>query len=109
LKYYLTRQGTTERRQSVAPYLVNIKKLTYDDGFKAIKNWLNSCDKVRPLDFNANVKIKYTLRAASRVGYHPMAFSDLESETFANLDSYNKVTGQNGYSFAHIAPNSVLW
>jgi Primase X len=67
-------------RRILAPYLVNIRKLTYDDAFNAIKNWLDSCDKVRPLDFNANIKIKDALRAASRVGYFPIRFSDLKLE-----------------------------
>ena len=54
--------------------------MPYDDAFKVTKNWVNSCDKIKPLDFNANVKIKDTLRAATRVGYLPMGFSDLKSE-----------------------------
>ncbi|MGB8935836.1 MAG: DNA primase noncatalytic subunit PriX [Candidatus Nitrosopolaris sp.] len=64
----------------VAPYLVNIRKLAYDDAFNIMKNWLNNCNQVRPLNFNANVKIKDALRAAIRVGYLPMAFNDLKSE-----------------------------
>jgi hypothetical protein len=64
----------------VAPYLININKLTYDDAYNVAKNWLNTCDKIRPLDFNASVKIKYTLRAATRVGYLPIGSSDLKSE-----------------------------
>ena len=67
-------------RRIIAPYLINIRKLAYDDAFNITKNWLNTCDKIKPLDFNANVKIKDTLRAATRVGYLPMGFSDLKSE-----------------------------
>jgi hypothetical protein len=32
-------------RRIVAPYLISIKKLAYDDAFNIIKNWLDSCDK----------------------------------------------------------------
>ncbi|MGC1931720.1 MAG: hypothetical protein WA667_22350 [Candidatus Nitrosopolaris sp.] len=67
-------------RRIIAPYLINIKKLGYDDAFNVTKNWLDSCEKIRPLDFNANVKIKDALRAATRVGYLPMAFNDLKAE-----------------------------
>jgi Primase X len=67
-------------RRIIAPYLVNIKKMAYDDAFSIMKNWLDSCDKIRPLDFNANVKIKDALKAATRVGYLPMAFDDLKAE-----------------------------
>jgi hypothetical protein len=54
--------------------------LAYDDAFHIMKNWLRSCHKMRPLDFNVNVKIKDALRAATRVGYLPMAFNDSKSE-----------------------------
>jgi hypothetical protein len=64
----------------VAPYLINIRKLAYDDAFNIMMNWLNNCNKVRQFDFNANVRIKGTLRAVTRVGYLPMAFNDLKAE-----------------------------
>ena len=67
-------------RRIIAPYLVNIKKTAYDDAFNIMKNWLDSCDKIRPLDFNANIRIKDALGAATRVGYLPMAFNDLKAE-----------------------------
>ena len=67
-------------RRIVAPYLINIKKFSYDDAFNVTKQWLNKCDKMVPLDFNANPKIKYALMAATIVGYLPIGFSDLKAE-----------------------------
>jgi hypothetical protein len=64
-----------------------------DDALNVTKNWLNSCDKLRPLDFNANVKIKDALRAATRVGYLPMGFSDLKSE---NEELYRYISNRIG-------------
>jgi hypothetical protein len=80
-------------RRIIAPYLINIKKLTYDDAFNVIKNWLDSCDNINPLDFNANVKIKDALRAATRIGYLPIGFSDLKSE---NVELYRYISNQFG-------------
>jgi hypothetical protein len=37
-------------------------------------------EKVRSLDFNADVKIKDALRAAARVGYLHIGFNGLKSE-----------------------------
>jgi Primase X len=62
------------------PYLINIKKLSYDDAFNVLKDWLKECDKITPLDFNANDRIKTNLRAAIRVGYLPVSFNKLELE-----------------------------
>jgi len=67
-------------RRIIAPYLINIRKLAYDNAFEITKKWLNNCDKIKPLDFNANIKIKDALRAANRVGYLHIGFSDLKSE-----------------------------
>ncbi len=36
----------------IAPYLINIKKLFYDDAFDIIFDWLNKCSKAKSLDFN---------------------------------------------------------
>jgi hypothetical protein len=80
-------------RRIVAPYLINIKKLTYDDAFNVIKNWLDSCDNINPLDFDANVKIKDALRAAIRIGYLPIGFSDLKLE---NGELYGHISNRLG-------------
>ena len=78
-------------RLIIAPYLVNVRKLAYDDAFNIAKNWLNSCDEIRPLIFNADLKIKYDLRAATRVGYLPMAFNGLKSE---NEELYRHISNR---------------
>lgn len=80
-------------RRILAPYLINIRKLPYDDAFNIIKNWLDSCDKIGPLDFNANIKITYALKTAIRVGYLPMAFNDLKSE---NDELYRHISNRLG-------------
>jgi Primase X len=48
----------------LAPYLINIKKLSYDEAFDQMRNWLANCDRVRRLDFNIDQRIKGNLRAA---------------------------------------------
>jgi hypothetical protein len=67
-------------RLIVAPYLINIKKLTYDDAFNVAKRWLDLCDERRSLDFNAEDKIKYSLKAAARAGYLPVALDNFKQE-----------------------------
>ena len=63
----------------VAPYLVNVRKLSYQDAVSIITEWLGRCDKLRPL-FGVNDKIESNLAAAARVGYLPISFSDLKTE-----------------------------
>jgi hypothetical protein len=80
-------------RLILAPYLINIRKLTYDDAFNIIKNWLDGCDNLNPLNFNAHVRIKHALIAATRVGYRPMGFSDLKVE---NGELYRHISNRIG-------------
>ena len=63
----------------VAPYLINIRKLSQEDAVGIIREWLNKCDKLKPL-VGVNDRIKPNLSAASRVGYLPVGFSDLKIE-----------------------------
>jgi hypothetical protein len=76
-------------RRIIAPYLINIKKLTYDDAFNVTKDWLNKCDKIMPLDFHVNTKIKDSLRGATSVCYLPMGFSNLKEE---NAELYTRIS-----------------
>jgi hypothetical protein len=63
----------------VAPYLINVRKVSYEDAVSIINEWLNRSNKLRPL-VGVNDKIKSNLAAAARVGYLPISFSDLKTE-----------------------------
>jgi len=63
----------------VAPYLVNIRKLSHQDAVSVIREWLDKCDKLKPF-VGVNEKIKPNLAAAARIGYLPISFSDLKTE-----------------------------
>jgi hypothetical protein len=62
----------------LAPYLINIKNLTYHDAFNIIKEWLDRCNSLKALDFSPDYFIKPKLHSAIRVGYFPMKFDDLK-------------------------------
>jgi hypothetical protein len=91
-------------RRIIAPYLINIRKLPYDVAFDVIKNWLANCDKERPLDFNANIKIKEALKSATRVGYLHIGFSDLKSE---NAELYKHISNRIGNSRSKLIGGKV--
>jgi Primase X len=73
----------------VTPYLINIRKLSHEDALSIIREWLNKCDKLKPLA-GVNDRIKPNLSAASRVGYLPIGFDNLKTENrqLAELISY---------------------
>jgi non-catalytic primase subunit PriX-like protein len=70
----------------LAPYLINIKNLTYEESYNIIKEWLDKCSSLKPLDSYPSYYIKYNLNSAIRVRYLPMKFDDLKVE---NIKLYN--------------------
>jgi hypothetical protein len=91
-------------RRIIAPYLINIRKLAYDDAFNITRKWLNNCDKVKPLDFNVNIKIKDALRAAIRIGYLHIGFNELKSE---NGQLYELISDRIGNSSCKLFGDKV--
>jgi hypothetical protein len=56
----------------LAPYLIN-------QSFAIMANWLQECNKLHRLDFNANLKIKDNLNSALKTGYFPTGLYKLNS------------------------------
>ena len=73
----------------LGPYLINVKKLSYDDAFNIIKDWLNRCDSIKRLDSNFSYRIKYALESSIKNGYLPMKFKTLKEKNRALYDSLN--------------------
>jgi hypothetical protein len=46
----------------LAPYLTNIKRLSYYEAFKIIKDWLGKCNSIASLDFNVGLKARQSRR-----------------------------------------------
>ena len=63
----------------IAPYLLNKKGLTHEEAVCSIRGWLESCSALRKLDFDANEKIKESLRSAAK-GYYPISLSKLKED-----------------------------
>src|SRR4051794_7905492 len=58
----------------LGPYLINVKKLSYDDAFDIIEGWMNKCDSIKRLDSNFNYHIKYALENSIKRCHLPMKF-----------------------------------
>jgi hypothetical protein len=64
----------------LAPYLINIKKMSVVDAFSTIKEWLNKCALLRSLDSNFSYRVKYALNTAVDSGIPPMKFDTLKQK-----------------------------
>ena len=70
----------------LAPYLMNIKKLSYQESFNILIEWLKRCDSIRKLDFNPMYLAKSALNIASQKRIPPMKLVTLMDR---NLELYN--------------------
>jgi hypothetical protein len=61
----------------IAPYLLNVRKLSYEEAFIIAKDWLSLCSSIKRLDFNSDRRIKENLNNALKVGYRPIGFEKL--------------------------------
>src|ERR1043165_8621955 len=62
----------------LAPYLINVKKLSYDTALNIINSWLSKCEKLRKLDQNFNYMVRYALKNCVKNEYRPLKFDNLK-------------------------------
>ena len=62
----------------LSPYLMNIRRLSYDRSHSIIIDWLNKCSLLHRLRFNPNSFTKSALLYAVNNGYKPLKFDNLK-------------------------------
>jgi hypothetical protein len=85
----------------LAPYLINIRKISYDEAFLLISEWLVKCNLVRTLDTDFSFRIKYCLNTAVRKNQLPIKLSTLEMK---NKELHN-LLGQKKHESKATGPN----
>ncbi len=70
----------------LAPYLVNIKKLSYQPSSDVLSNWLKKCNLFNKLDFNPDYLIKNALTTAIQKRIPSMKLATLMDR---NLELYD--------------------
>jgi hypothetical protein len=63
----------------LAPYLINIKKLSYKESFDILIEWLQKCDSIRKLYFNPMSLAKSALNIATQKKIPPMKLETLRN------------------------------
>jgi hypothetical protein len=62
----------------LAPYLINVRKVSYDDASNIINTWLGECAKLRQLDQNFDYTVRYALKYSAKNGHRPLKFETLK-------------------------------
>lgn len=72
----------------LAPYLINVKQLSFEESYTIIRNWLDKCNELKRLDNyrNFDYRIKYALKIALNKGIPPMSLTKIRTEsTYSKL------------------------
>jgi hypothetical protein len=70
----------------LAPYLINVKKLSYDAALNIINSWLGKCDKLRQLDQDFNYMVRYSLKYCAKNGNRPLKLDSLKMKNLILYD-----------------------
>jgi hypothetical protein len=60
----------------LAPYLINVKHLSFEYSFDIIHKWLDNCNELEALDFDTDTKVNDCLNGAVNIGYLPISFDN---------------------------------
>ena len=72
----------------LAPYLINIKQLSFEESYTIIRNWLNKCNELRTVDNyrDFDYRIRYDLKNALNKGIPPMTKEKIKTDsTYSDL------------------------
>jgi Primase X len=72
----------------LAPYLINIRKLSYQESYSIIRNWLDKCNELKRLDNyrNFEYRINYELNRVINNGIGPMSKEKIKTDsTYSEL------------------------
>jgi hypothetical protein len=64
----------------LAPYLINVKHLSFDEAFDIIDKWLDRCNNLEKVDFDSDTKIDDCLNGAVNKAYLPISLDNPEKE-----------------------------
>jgi hypothetical protein len=76
----------------LGPYLVNIKKISYDESYRIIREWLDKCNNLKKLDnYNnfVNYRLHSALKTATQKGIGPMSLYKIKTDSrYSNTNLY---------------------
>jgi hypothetical protein len=70
----------------LAPYLINVRKVSYDVALNIINSWLGKCGKLRQLDQDFNYMVRYALKYCAKNGNRPLKLETLKTKNKALYD-----------------------
>jgi Primase X len=70
----------------LAPYLINVRKVSYDIALNIINSWLVKCGELRQLDQDFNYLVRYALKYCAKNGNRPLKLDTLKTKNLLLYD-----------------------
>jgi hypothetical protein len=70
----------------LAPYLMNVKKVSYDLALSITSGWLKKCGELRQLDQNFDYTVRYALKYSVKNGQRPLKLDTLNIKNLMLYD-----------------------
>ena len=70
----------------LAPYLINVRKVSYDAALNIINGWLSKCGELRQLDQDFNYMVRYALKYCAKNGNRPLKLETLKTKNLILYD-----------------------
>ena len=64
----------------LAPYLVNVRRLSEEDSCTILLEWLHRCHEIKRLSFYPRQRVRDNVRRAKKRGYLPVSLNSLQKE-----------------------------
>ena len=74
----------------LAPYLINVRKLSDEQVGHLIREWLEKCNSVKRISFDVASKIRYDIQSVRKRGFYPIGWEQLKVE---NINLFNILKG----------------
>ena len=69
----------------LAPYLINIKKISFNESSKILLEWIEKCDSLKKIDFNPKYIVKYAINYTNQKKIPPIKLETLRER---NIELY---------------------
>ena len=63
----------------LAPYLIHIKKLSNEESFSIINEWLQKCNSIRKIDFDIKDRVNAAIKNTNKKQILPMKYNTLKN------------------------------
>jgi len=74
----------------LAPYLVVIKQLSYNEAYSIIKKWALKCNTLRKLDPSFDYRIKAAINKSIQNGIHPIRIETIMKKHHVWYDDFKQ-------------------